>query len=285
MGIGFRRSAHWTLSFDATQRSLAASAGDDHQFAILDIDPSEGTQIVRLWSEDSMFFSGPQQTTETREIIEQLVQLGAIVPVPPGACLPTGANMASESTLPPLRPWSVIGVGGEAEHVVQLLVSSASGCNRFVVSDDSRELVAVVRCGGGYDDLLDATEVVSHRPHLLVDASFHHTICVGPLVIPGVTACLSCLVGRLRGRWGETQVAAAPQVTKNSLLISGLVLQAVEQWLEGRSPLSGRCVRVDSSVWTTTPDVLLRTSGCARCTTVRDSHQYRNGVACQAAEH
>ena len=48
------------------------------------------------------------------------------------------------------------------------------------------------------------------RPHLFVDMSFHHTVSIGPLVIPHETPCVACLQGRLRERWGERQPVADP---------------------------------------------------------------------------
>ena len=78
------------------------------------------------------------------------------------------------------------------------------------------------------------------RPHLFVDMSFHHTVSIGPLVIPHETPCVACLQGRLRERWGERQPVADPEVARRYPdLVAALLSSEVRRCLEGDTSLVG----------------------------------------------
>lgn len=65
------------------------------------------------------------------------------------------------------------------------------------------------------------------QPHLLVDLNHHHTLVLGPLVVPGDTACVACLGMRLAHRWGEPPQPAQPAALHAGPLDAALLAQAL----------------------------------------------------------
>jgi bacteriocin biosynthesis cyclodehydratase domain-containing protein len=67
------------------------------------------------------------------------------------------------------------------------------------------------------------------QPHLLVDISYHHTLALGPYVVPGQTACVYCLGNRVLRRWGEAVVPTMPAVAAQPARIAALVAPLLDQ--------------------------------------------------------
>ena len=101
------------------------------------------------------------------------------------------------------------------------------------------DLLVLVRHTAAASDIVrQASEL--ERPHLFVDMSFHHTVSIGPLVIPHETPCVACLQGRLRERWGEREPVADPEVTRRYPdLVAALLASEVRRCLEGDTSLVG----------------------------------------------
>jgi bacteriocin biosynthesis cyclodehydratase domain-containing protein len=297
--IEWKRSAQWTIRYNEKQQHLVVSAGDDQQFAILEIDQRIGVVVGDAWNANdfSKLDVSPNESEALHEVIDQLALIGALLPTP-------GDGPLSKPKV------GLIGLGFHAENVCASLAqkslaqkSEVGPSDRFLfewpMSECSTEraerteterneteradsapptgpipgmpdFVVVVRSAGSFDVLLEATSKLS-TPHLIIDATFHHTICVGPLVVPGTTACLNCLVTRLRGRWGEPEVALKPLAGAAETLVQGLVEQAVHDWFAGTSTLCTRSVRFDLLDWSTQSDVLVRTPNCLRCTARKQS--------------
>ena len=103
-----------------------------------------------------------------------------------------------------------------------------------------------------------------HRPHLLVDATGHHTVVIGPLVIPGFTACGECLRIRTSRRWPAPIIAPEPAVTRAPTVVAQLVAIQVERSHEGEGPINAT-IAWNLATGAVKRDDLLRVPGCASC--------------------
>lgn len=63
------------------------------------------------------------------------------------------------------------------------------------------------------------------RPHVLLDLAYHHSVVIGPWVVPGQTACLACLGARTVRRWGDAPVPPQPLALADSALSVAMLLQ------------------------------------------------------------
>lgn len=103
------------------------------------------------------------------------------------------------------------------------------------------------------------------RPHLAVDVSMHHTIVLGPYVVPGLTACTSCLDTRVQRRWAPAPAPAQPAVQRHVHVIAELVRLQLELIQRGSSPLVNATIAWDLETGTTDRQTLLKSPGCATC--------------------
>jgi hypothetical protein len=166
-----------------------------------------------------------------------------------------------------------IAVGQAAEPAVTALKALHRDHLEFLEHADEQAAVdfaavdfaVVVRCGGSYADLLTSTSTLAHIPHIFLDASFHHTISIGPVVVPRVSACLACLTTRLGARWAETTPPPIPMVSEHPELLAALSLDEILNWQQGKSLLVGKVRQIDTHTWHTATDTLLKTTPCQRC--------------------
>lgn len=103
-------------------------------------------------------------------------------------------------------------------------------------------------------------------PHLYVDIAFHHTVSIGPLVIPHETPCISCLYGRLNERWGDREPPSQPGVvTDYGPLAAALICVEVKRCLQGDTSLVGWTVAWDLRQRRVMREKLLTVSACPYC--------------------
>lgn len=135
------------------------------------------------------------------------------------------------------------------------------------VTDDEADLVVVVRHRSTHRAIFERVlEVELDRVHLYADISFHHTVSLGPLVIPHETPCIGCLLGRVRERWGDHQPAPEPAVvTDFGPLVAALVSTEVERCLDGDTSLVGRTVAWDLQQRRVISERLLTVPVCPYC--------------------
>lgn len=104
---------------------------------------------------------------------------------------------------------------------------------------DQADLLVVVRHTSSQAETVRQA-LTLELPHLYVDFAFHHTLSVGPLVIPHETPCIACLHGRLRERWGERVPVERPAAWREYAgVISALVFCEIERIIRGDTSLVG----------------------------------------------
>ena len=103
-------------------------------------------------------------------------------------------------------------------------------------------------------------------PHLYVDIAFHHTVSIGPLVIPHETPCIRCLYGRLNERWGDREPPSQPGVvTDYGPLAAALICVEVKRCLQGDTSLVGWTVAWDLRQRRVMREKLLTVPACPYC--------------------
>lgn len=102
-------------------------------------------------------------------------------------------------------------------------------------------------------------------PHMGVDVGNHHTLVLGPLVVPGISACLMCLETRMRRRWPLATVPAFPAVRSNPAVVAELVAIQIELFTQGRSPLINATIAWDLERGRVDRQTLLKVPGCPTC--------------------
>ena len=137
----------------------------------------------------------------------------------------------------------------------------------WVTTADEADLLVVVRTGSPLPALLDALDYANvTTPHLLVDAGFHHTVSIGPLVFPGETACLACLHGRITERWGLSEEPPEPLAAHDyGALASALAATEIARFAAGDTSLAHKTVVWNMAERTATAHQLLRVPLCAMC--------------------
>lgn len=104
---------------------------------------------------------------------------------------------------------------------------------------DQADLLVVVRHTSSQAETVRRA-LTLERPHLYIDLAFHHTLSIGPLVIPHETPCIACLHGRLRERWGERVPVERPEAWQEYPgVISALVFCEIERIIRGDTSLVG----------------------------------------------
>ena len=238
-----------------------AEAGDDERFGLSELNGQEAAPLLDAWIADS-FEALETAPPATRTALEKLRILGAITSGPPPDCKP-------------LRVFAKA-VGTAAEPALKALMSIkrnhldlVSGENPETETETGSkfdcDLGVVIRSGGSYEDLLASTQRLAKIPHLYIDASFHHTISIGPVVVPGMSACLQCLTTRLADRWAEISPPPVPNVSQKPELLAALALDEILKWQQGSSILVGKVRQIDTRTWHTATDTLLKTTPCKRC--------------------
>ncbi|EHK65726.1 hypothetical protein [Achromobacter arsenitoxydans] len=125
-------------------------------------------------------------------------------------------------------------------------------------------IALIVRTNASWQEAL--AQYASLRPatpHLFVDAAFHHTVCIGPYVVPGQTACLACLGNRVAHRWGDLPMPASPAACRPELLAALLApLLSTDQ---GLLPFVEYSVSLNLQTLASTRDKVFQLPWCPVC--------------------
>lgn len=127
------------------------------------------------------------------------------------------------------------------------------------------DLVVVVRRTSRLWEIAERAAALE-RLHLYIDLSFHHTVSIGPLVVPHETPCISCLAGRLSERWGESEPPADPGVARSyPRLSAALAVTEIERAVAGDGSLAGWTAWWNLADRTARRERLLTTAACPYC--------------------
>jgi hypothetical protein len=250
----------WTLRYVAAENMLVAEAGDDETYGFVDVSPDVGEAIVSAWFTSTL----DELTSEAAQVI--LGRLRLLGAVSSGAITQTGGVLRI----------AAVCIGDRSAAIARAFetqLGTAVPGSATSTTTLEADLTVVFRTGGSYEDLIAVSEPLTRTggPHLLVDASFHHTLCIGPVVTgDGTTACLACLAARLQGRWGASSCPPEPAASDNAEFVATLTANEVRNWISRTSTLVGRVVRLDMRTWQTSFDVVLRSPNCIRCQQGRD---------------
>jgi len=226
-----RWSAAWAVDPGPDPTTLVLSAGADRRIAVDGLAADDRAAVER-WAADGEVPSIPWPGTPRARLIDRLVELGAVVPI---AGADDGGTMRVVAGDP--------AVGARLEG----LLTEATG-----------DLVVAVRTGAGWPDVPDGL-------HLGVDLALHHTVVLGPLVVPGVTACLACLDARVAHRWGRPAVPDQPAVQRRLAIVAALVDVQVGLVASGTSPLVNATVAWNLETGDVDRQSLYKLAGCPRC--------------------
>lgn len=108
-------------------------------------------------------------------------------------------------------------------------------------------------------------EVTLGSAHLFVDLAYHHSVAIGPLVLPGETACVECLAGRVVNRWGDGPVPKSPEVLKDSSLVAALVDWALRRIASTSTWGINKITTWNLEDGSNSTDLLLRVPDCPGC--------------------
>lgn len=140
----------------------------------------------------------------------------------------------------------------------------ATLANTMSIVDDGADLILVVRTTSTW---LDVTAAAArfHRPHLLLDLAYHHSVSIGPLVVPGASACLGCLAFRVSRRWGDRPPPAVPRGLADPALPAAIAAHVIRRIGTGSLTLLERVVTCDLDELATTSEHVLPSAGCPIC--------------------
>jgi hypothetical protein len=209
---------------------LVLSAGADRRVAIDGLDPSSRAAVLG-WQHGEPAVAGDRAQ---RILLDRLVALGVLVP----------SVAASAGVL----------LVGDAEVTSELARLMGAGTG-------SGDLVVAVRTGAVWPSVPDGCL------HLGLDVALHHTIALGPLVLPGASACLGCLDARMAHQWPVPAVPNRPAVQRSLAVAAALLRVQADLVASSASPLVNATITWDLERGITDRQSLYKQPGCARCDT------------------
>jgi len=231
----------WSLSYE--EGIVVASGGADALFAIPDLDSEDANALLDAWRSGAI--DPAALAPDARGAAFRLRDLGVV----------RGEPQARVDLRLGLRF-----VGARLDGLVQAFVRE-----ELVEAEGEADLVVFVRtnavlaeaCGGDYASL--------QAPHLLLDLGFRHTVSLGPLVFPGETACLGCLVGRIAHYWGDARPPEHPAVQRHASLAAALLAHEVERFALGDFRLVNETVALCLDRLETRRESVYRLPWCPVC--------------------
>lgn len=237
----YRIASSWSLRQEGS--TLIVDGGADARFAI-DLEPGWQSGLPARTSAASFSRSG--LSPQDAGILDQLVTGGIAQPVLPGISGRLRVALLGDSL--PAAP-------------------DAGDPVRLVDSSQQHDLVLLSRTRTTLRDLLVRVDYPAiTKPHLLVDAAYHHTLSVGPLVIPGETACAACLQGRVTARWGDDPPPPSPRVLEAYPgMVREIVAMELRRIAEGDTSLVNATVAWNLNSREVTRHPLLTLPACPVC--------------------
>lgn len=215
------------------------TAGADLVYHVPDLPKADAAFLLDLFGSDRQV--EPDGLPDgVRQLIPRLQALGAL--------RPTGLPSHPDPTV------RIVFAGTRSPALRTALAGDLS------VVDDDADLILVVRTTSTWQDIIDVAAEL-RRPHLLLDLAYHHSMAIGPLVVPGASACLGCMALRIARRWGDRP----PCGHVDPGLPAALAAHAVRRIAAGSLALLDRVVTYDLDELTTTAENVLPSVGCLIC--------------------
>ncbi len=238
---------NWALVHDPGL--LVLHAGADELFAIEDVADDVAAELLALWREGVM---RPDRLSPAgADVFEQLKAAGIV-----------------HYLLEPRLEYALdVRFAGSPDRALERALAGALPAGVTLGAD--ADLVLFVRTDGVLADVVDDDYATLSAPHLLLDLAFHHTICLGPLVFAGQTACLACLAARVAHYWGDAAPPPRPAMTEHPGLAAGLAALAVgEILLRADRSLCNRTVAHDLRAHEVRTASVYRLPTCPLCASV-----------------
>ncbi len=209
--------------------AVVVHAGPDRSFEIGGLDHTTVSQLER-WAAGAAI--EPQTPAEDR-LADRLLDVGAINPPRPTRVGLAGDHDTTSSLAEALKP-----------HGIEVV-------------DTDPDLVISVRGEGGWPTVDTA--------HLAVDARYHHTLVIGPYVIPGRSTCTACLDGRIERRWPRFDDPPVPAASTRRALLAELLAIHIDLIQRQASPLVNGTISWDLEHGRTEHTTVLKVPGCTVC--------------------
>lgn len=210
------RNPAWALfsQTHAQRPLLLVSGGADELYVVDEADtPAAVERILDHWQNDTLAIL--QDDADCGPAIRQLISLGVLAPL---------------QAVRPVRRYALGWLGEPLPGLADAFDQHASADLLRVDALAEADLLVLVRHGLGWEQALARyREQMPAQPHLLLDLSHHHTLALGPYVVPGQSACVYCLGNRVLRRWGDAVVPAMPAVAARPARIAALVAPLLDQ--------------------------------------------------------
>lgn len=210
------RNPAWAVfSQTHAQRSLLlVSGGADELYVVDEADtPTVVERILGHWQDDTLAIL--ENDPDCGPAVRQLIRLGVLVPL---------------QAVRSVRRYAIDWLGEPLPGLADAFDQHASADLQRVDAVADADLLVLVRHGLGWEQALTRYRArMPAQPHLLLDLSYHHTLALGPYVVPGQSACVYCLGNRVLRRWGDAVVPALPAVAAQPARIAALVAPLLDQ--------------------------------------------------------
>jgi len=241
-----KKIAHKLLSawvIHQEEDSLIISGGADAQF-VIKLENSKPSFFSTLKS--TTFFNREELNEVDLRVLEELVTAGIVVPILQKNKVMRVAILGDNSKLAPNGDINI----------------------KIVEGDQVYDLALIIRTHSTYLDLLKNVDYQSViKPHLLIDAAFHHTLSIGPLVFPAETACIACLQGRISTRWGDSTPPSKPLVaSKYERVIPELIATELARIAKDDTSLTNKTISWNFQDRIVKTNQLLKVPLCPICT-------------------
>ena len=247
MDADLQWSAGWNV-VTAPTGAVILHAGPDRSFEINGLDHATVSQLL-IWEADDAPIR-PATPNEHR-LADRLVDIGAIAPPKPAG----------------------VGLVGDGAEVAALRAALAD--RGVIIANEDPDLIIVLRGRNGWPTV--------GSPHLAVDSRYHHTIVIGPYVIPGRSTCTGCLDGRIERRWPRFSDPNEPVASTRPVLLAELLTIQIDLIQRGISPLVNGTIAWDLEQGRSEHTTVLKVPGCTTCETSRPDGRLALPLASQPA--
>lgn len=215
-GQRWTRNPAWTLftQTHAQRLLLLVSGGADELYVVDEADtPAVVEQVLGHWRTDTL--AHVQDDADCGPAVRQLIRLGVLAPL---------------QAVRAVRRYALGWLGEPLPGLAEAFDQHASADLQRVDTAAEADLLVLIRHGLGWEQALARYRArMPEQPHLLLDLSYHHTLALGPYVVPGQSACVYCLGNRVLRRWGDAAVPTMPAVAAQRARIAALVAPLLDQ--------------------------------------------------------